>query len=322
MPLPTKEVLGILTDNLKIRKSVLPISRRAATGWAKDLGIPKGGDTVIFTGLMYQLTPYITGLVNALENLEGSFLLKFITLGRFANKFVNISKFFGRVDKQEIKKNNQTLLTIAKLLQKAGVDFGYLYDDELYTGALIYDLGVDEVFDKHAMKVHKSLKENNVKRVITVDPHTTNMLREVYPTRMKDFNIEVKSYLEVLIEKDIKPVKQANGQVIVHDSCVYARYENVINEHRILLENAGMEISEPENTGKYTFCCGGPVESLFPDKALVVGKERIKQLKKAGGNAAVMCPICNANLSRSISADDNIKINDITDFLKIAYLDK
>ena len=105
MPLPTKEVLGILTDNLKIRKSVLPISRRAATGWAKDLGIPKGGDTVIFTGLMYQLTPYITGLVNALENLEGSFLLKFITLGRFANKFVNISKFFGRVDKQEIKKN-------------------------------------------------------------------------------------------------------------------------------------------------------------------------------------------------------------------------
>ena len=322
MPLPTKEVLGILTDNLKIRKSVLPISRRAATGWAKDLGIPKGGDTVIFTGLMYQLTPYITGLVNALENLEGSFLLKFITLGRFANKFVNISKFFGRVDKQEIKKNNQTLLTIAKLLQKAGVDFGYLYDDELYTGALIYDLGVDEVFDKHAMKVHKSLKENNVKRVITVDPHTTNMLREVYPARMKDFNIEVKSYLEVLIEKDIKPVKQANGQVIVHDSCVYARYENVINEHRILLENAGMEISEPENTGKYTFCCGGPVESLFPDKALVVGKERIKQLKKAGGNAAVMCPICNANLSRSISADDNIKINDITDFLKVAYLDK
>ena len=321
MPLPTKEVLGILTDNLKIRKNVLPISQGVATRWAKDLDIPEGGSTVIYTGLMYQLTPYISGLVNALENLEGSFLLKFIKLGRIANKFINISKFFGRVDRQEIKKNNQTLFTIARLLQKAGVDFGYLYGDELYTGALIYDLGVDEVFNRHAMKVYENLKKNHVKRVITVDPHTTNMLRKVYPDRIKDFDIEVKSYIEVLVENDIKPVKQTNGEVIIHDSCVYARYEDVINEHRILLENAGMKISEPENTGKYTFCCGGPVESLFPDKALVVGKERIRQLKKAGDNAAVMCPICYANLSRSITADDNIKINDITDFLKVAYLD-
>jgi Fe-S oxidoreductase len=321
MPLPTKEVLGILTDNLKIRRSVLPISRRAATGWAKDLGIPEGGDTVIFTGLMYQLTPYITGLVNALENLEGSFLLKFIKLGRFANKFVNISKFFGRVDKEEIKKNNQTLYTIARLLQKAGIDFGYLFDDELYTGTLIYDLGVDEVFDRHAAKVHQILQEKKVKRVITVDPHTTNMLRDVYPARLKDFNIEVKSYIEVLAEKDIRPVKKTDGEVIIHDSCVYARYENVINEHRILLENAGMKISEPENTGKYTYCCGGPVESLFPDKALVVGKERVRQLIKVGEKAVVMCPICYANLNRSVSSDDNIEISDITDFLRIAYLD-
>jgi Fe-S oxidoreductase len=248
--------------------------------------------------------------------------LKFIKLGRFANKVVNVSIFFGRVDKQEIKKNNQTLFTIARLLQKAGVNFGYLYGNELYTGALIYDLGVDEVFNRHAMTVYKNLKENHVKRIITVDPHTTNMLREVYPKIIKDFNIEVKSYIEILVENDIKPVKQTNGEVIVHDSCVYARYENVINEHRILLENAGIKISEPENTKKYTFCCGGPVESIFPDKALVVGKERIRQLKKAGKKAAVMCPICYANLNRSVSSDDNIEISDITDFLKIAYLDE
>ena len=107
MPLPTKEVLGILTDNLKIRKNVLPISQGVATRWANDLSLPVGGDTIIYTGLMYQLTPYITGLVNALENLEGSFLLKFIKLGRIANKFINISKFFGRVDRQEIKRNNK-----------------------------------------------------------------------------------------------------------------------------------------------------------------------------------------------------------------------
>ncbi len=321
MALPTKEVLGILIDNLKIRNCVLPISERAATRWTKDLDIPYGGETVIYTGLMYQLMPYITGLVDALEKMEGSFLLKFISLGRFANKIINISKFFGRIDQQKMKKYNETLYTIAKLLKKTGVDFGYLYGDELYTGALAYDLGADEAFNKHIIKVYKTLKENNVKRVITVDPHTTNMLREVFSEKIKDFDIEVKSYIEVLNENKIKPIKQINSEVVVHDSCIYARYENVIDEPRILLENAGIKISEPEDTKKFTFCCGGPVESLFPDKALVVGKDRIKQLKKAGENVAVMCPICYANLSRSVTSDDNIKISDITDFLNKAYLD-
>lgn len=319
MALPTKEVLGILVDNLKIRNCVLPIPKRAAVRWAKDLDIPAGGNTVIYTGLMYQLTPYITGLVKALEKLEGSFLLKFITLGRIANKFINISKFFGRVDKKELKKYDNTLTTIAKLLMKAGVDFGYLYENDMYSGALIYDLGVDEVFNKHIKKVYKILKDNNVKRIITVDPHTTNMLREIYPERIKDFDIEVKSYIEVLNENNIKPVNKTSGEVIIHDSCVYARYENVIDEPRILLENAGMEVIEPEDSGKFTYCCGGPVESLFPDKALVIGKERIKQLKKAGKNAVVMCPICYANLSRSVTSEDDIKINDLTDFLNKAY---
>ncbi len=320
MALPTKEVLGILVDNLKIRKCVLPISKKAASRWAKDLKIPKGGNTVIYTGLMYQLMPYISALVSALEKMEGSFLLKFIKLGRFANKFISISSFFGKINKHEVEKHNKTLYIIANLLKKSGLDFGYLYDNDLYAGALAYDLGTDEALNKHITKVYKTLKENNVKRVITVDPHTTNMLREVFPEKIKDFDIEVKSYLEVLIDNKIKPVKQINGEVVVHDSCVYARCENVIDEPRILIENSGTKISEPEDTKKFTYCCGGPVESLFPDKALVIGKERIKQLKKAGKEVLVMCPICYANLSRSVTSDDNIKIKDITDFLNEAYL--
>jgi len=321
MPLPTKDVLGILVDNLKIRNCVLPISKKTATRWTKDLNIPYGGETVIYTGLMYQLMPYITGLVNALEKLEGSFLMKFIRLGRLTNKIMNISKFFGRVDKQSIKKYNETLYIIAKLLKQTGINFGYLYGDELYTGALIYDLGADEALSQHIIKVYKKLKDNNVKKIITVDPHTTNMLREVFPEKIKDFDIEVKSYIQVLNENNIKPVKKMNDEVVVHDSCIYARYENVIDEPRVLLENAGIKISEPEDAKKFTYCCGGPVESLFPDKALVVGKDRIKQLKKAGKKVAVMCPICYANLDRSLCLDDNIKISDLADFLNKAYLD-
>ena len=63
MPLPTGDVIGILGDNLRRRRSVLPLPSRVATEWTEGLDLPRGGKTVLYTGLMYQLIPYIEGLV-------------------------------------------------------------------------------------------------------------------------------------------------------------------------------------------------------------------------------------------------------------------
>lgn len=41
--LPTKEILGILRDNLMRRGSVLPLSPARATAWADGLAIPGEG---------------------------------------------------------------------------------------------------------------------------------------------------------------------------------------------------------------------------------------------------------------------------------------
>ena len=65
MPLPTGDVIGILADNLRLRKSVLPLPTRVATKWTEGLDLPRGGETVLYTGMMYQLIPYIEGLVKA-----------------------------------------------------------------------------------------------------------------------------------------------------------------------------------------------------------------------------------------------------------------
>ena len=72
MPLAVRDVVGILADNLRLRGSVLPIPTRRATAWARDLGIPRGGETVLYTGQMYQLIPYIERLVR-LEQRLGDF---------------------------------------------------------------------------------------------------------------------------------------------------------------------------------------------------------------------------------------------------------
>ena len=144
MPLPIGHVLGILSDNLKIRGSVLPLSKSAATGWSMGLNIPSGGETVLYTGLMYQLIPAIDALASQMAVFEDSFITRLFGLGRFANKFINLSFFMALTASKEMKQeNDQVLRNIAGMLKKAGVDFGYLYDQELYSWALVYDGGMD-----------------------------------------------------------------------------------------------------------------------------------------------------------------------------------
>ena len=318
MSLPTKHVLGILVDNLINRKSVLKLSPRTTTRWAQGLNIPRGGDTIIYTGHMYQLIPAISSLAAKMAIFENSWITKFFGLGRIANKFVNLAWFMVQNDSQETEYYNNILRNIAQLLQSAKIDFGYLYEDEMYSGALIHDEGVDDVFKKHAQRVYEMFRHHGVKTVITVDPHTTNMLRSVYPEYIKDYKLDVKSYLEVLAEKNTEAPLTLDQNITIHDSCVYARYENVVNEPRQLLRNAGATIVEPENAGKLTHCCGGPIESFFPGKAQAIANKRMEQLAATGGNVVAMCPICLVNLKHA-AKNGNIEIKDISDYLVEAY---
>ena len=279
MPLPTGDIVGLMVDNLNKRGSVFPMSAKKSTRWAEGLDIPRGGDTVLYTGAMYQLLPYIISMVGLLERVEDTFLARFVFLGRFANRFVNLSSLAARPSRSEIKKYDQMLRNIAGLLQQAGVEFGYLYEDDLYAGALAYDMGVDATLAAHAKKVYATFQKHGVRSVITLDPHTTNMLRSVYPTVIDGYDIEVKSYLEVLAEADAEPLRRIAEDVVIHDSCVYARSEGVIDQPRRLLERAGYSLREPRESRNLTYCCGGPIEALFPKRAHDVGAQRVEQLE-------------------------------------------
>jgi len=330
MSLPTRDVIGLMVDNLMKRNTVFPISRKKATQWARDLDIPEGGRTVIYTGYMYQLLPYMIAAVKRMEMMEGFststwfgrlinfIILVMIKMGRFFNRIISVSGLISIPSKKDVKHYGQIIRNIALLLKKAGVEFGYLYKQELYAGALAHDVGADSAFATHARRVYRMLKKNGVRSVITIDPHTTNMLRSVYPKIIEGYDIEVKSYLEVLAASDMKPVSNGNKKVTVHDSCVYARYEGVIEEPRELLRRGGYKVQEPRDAGYLTHCCGGPIESLFPAMAHKIGQKRVQQFRDANGDGvATMCPICMATLQKASEGD--LQIQDLSDFLLKAY---
>ena len=319
MPLPTGDVIGILGDNLRLRGSVLPIPKRNATRWARGLNLPRGGETVLYTGQMYQLIPYIEGLVRTEQRLGDSPLARLTGLGRRINRIVNVSAFLAHPSAHEREEYDRVPRTVAQLLRRARVEFGCLYEDDLYSGALAHDLGLDEVVAEHARRVYDVFGKHGVRTVITIDPHTTNMLRSVYPTLVDGYDVQVRSYLEVLAGSANGSTRTLAGDVALHDSCVFARYENVVDEPRALLARTGLTIREPANTGRLTWCCGGPAESLYPDKALATATKRVEQLHAVAPEAVTMCPICLVNLTKA--AGGRMRFRDISQILLEAGAD-
>lgn len=324
MALPIEPVLGILSDNLRLRGSVMPLSDGKATAWARGLGLPRGGETVLYTGLMYQLMPATIRLGRMMADMAASdsWQLRWMGLGRKINAHLNIARLLARPEPTLEAAFNRHLAHIAKLLQRAGVAFGYLYEAELYAGALIHDAGVTDVFSAHARRVWHLLRSYNVRRIITVDPHTTHMLRHVYREMIPGYDMEVTSYLEVLAEARMTPARELEGQAVtLHDSCVYARYEDVIDQPRALLERAGVQLNEIDNSGKLTQCCGGPIESLFPSKAQALAEIRLKQMEAHGPCEVVSsCPICLVNLQQAATGHGT-RVTDISEYLYRAYFE-
>lgn len=317
MSLPIKDILGILADNLKYRKGVIPLGQGKINSWARGLDIPHGGETVLYTGQMYQLIPSINAMSNVMAKLENSWITRLIGLGRIANRIINLSWFMSLGAGKEQKTYDTALRNIAVLLRKAGVQFSYLYSQELYSGALVYDEGVDDVFAEHARRIYRVLKKNGVKQVITVDPHTTNILKDVYPRFIQGYDLVVRSYLEVLAESSLNCVKPIDLDLVIHDSCIYARHEGIVAQPRDFLKKAGARVHVPELSGRLTHCCGGPLESLFPSRSHTLACNRISQLAECGSRIVTMCPICLANLKRSAPATTDIQ--DLSMYLYAAF---
>jgi len=226
---------------------------------------------------------------------------------------------FKALGSRELKlKSNNVLKGIVNALDVIDQRPAYLYEDEPYSGVLLYDLGLDEYIEDHIKKVYSLLKSHNVKKVIGVDPHTVFMLKEIYPKYIDNYDIEVKHYLEILSEnnealrKNCK--KDIEKEFVIHDSCYMTRELGIIEQVRRVSSSLGITIIEPENTKLDTACCGGPVEYAFRDLTEKVSETRIQELSSISKNIIVECPICLINL-RKYEKEMGIKVWDMGELL-------
>ena len=314
MVLDVGAVLSLLSENIRRTGLPVPADRSVLWEWSRGLGLPRRGRVLLYTGGLYQLVPHIVAYARQLERLESSGMgrLAFRALGR-VRRLSGLASLVVRPGRAEAEYSRRVLRSIVALLGAAGVRVAYDGEVDGYSGVLLYDMGLDSQFAEHASRVARAIMGSGAELVVTVDPHTTHVLRSVYPRYVDGFDVEVKSYLELLGEHldEISFRRGPRTPVAIHDPCLYARFEGVIEEPRRLLERAGYEVRNPRRWGRYTYCCGGPVESVSPRLAGSIAERRVSELRETGAPVvAVMCPICLANLRRH--AAGRIRVEDIS----------
>ncbi|WP_084802309.1 (Fe-S)-binding protein [Acidiplasma aeolicum] len=291
-----KPEVNLIIENIKKYKSPVPL-KKVSYEW---LGHIKYGrsDTLLYTGLMYQLMPYTENMERMRKKLGNKLFHIMISMA----SVIPVFSRFGRPDKRMLDRTNNTLIHIVELLNKSGISFDVLGYNEPYPGTLLYDYGYINDFKDYITGVYNILK--NYKKVITVDPHTYNILRYEYKKYIPDFNIDVYYYTDFLN----KSMFTNSGKTVAfHDPCHFqgnTEYNGAIN----IISSVAKAV-KPERNSNLTYCCGGPDELLYPDLSMNISKNRYNQLIEKSQNIITACPICSYSLSR------NGNVNDLADFL-------
>ncbi|WP_407309369.1 (Fe-S)-binding protein [Desulfosporosinus sp. SB140] len=313
-------VLEIIRGNILKHGNPLAMKGSEVAAWAKGLKLPEHGEMLFYTGGEYQLLPFIDSLVNTMTIMDqGSKVFSFMMGARnIINKTgINAEKLYASVLAKDRERFNSISYKAAVILQKLGYDFCYSGDKELYSGALLTELGFNIDMQTYALKVTKVIRESRAKTIVCLSPHAAEVLKFVYPKLVQDFDYEIKTFVELVWEKkNILPKLDSVKTVVIHDSCRLAREMEITEELRDILSSMGVSFQEAGSNRQWTTCCGGPNKFLYPEISHTIAARRVKELEETGADIILTsCPYCLASLQGGQAKDDNTVVEDLIEYL-------
>jgi Fe-S oxidoreductase len=188
----------------------------------------------------------------------------------------------------------EIIASLARVFRGLNVTFGVLRKEKC-TGDPARRLGNDLAFGQLAESNLETLKQSNVKKIISICPHCVRTISTDWAEYGQAPPIEHHS--EFLARHlDQLPSRSAEGEKIVyHDPCYLGRYRNVYDEPRAVVRRFGT-LTEAPRSRERSFCCGagGGLAFLGEEKGKRVSAERAEELVATGaGVVAAACPFCN-----------------------------
>ncbi len=227
-----------------------------------------------------------------------------------------------------------TVVNIARVLKKMGIDFGTLGDKELCCGSPPSKTGIIDEFERLGNANIKKFNELGVSTVLTPCAGCYGTMNVEYDELGSNKNFEilhVTEYLERLGTKGkIEYKREVPMTVTWHDPCHMGRLgrpyvpgkdiEGVYEEPRNIIRSIpGVELVEMERIKEYAWCCGGGggAFTAFKDFAQWTAQERLEEARDTGAETVITsCPWCETNLrAGGIGMDEKMEIVDLFDLM-------
>jgi Fe-S oxidoreductase/nitrate reductase gamma subunit len=218
-------------------------------------------------------------------------------------------------------KNQKVTQAMAKLMQRAEIDFAILGPSENCTGDSARRSGNEYIFQMLAMQNIEMMNGMGVKKIITQCPHCFNTLMNEYPQLGGNYEVVHHSqFLEWLIDQGKLDLSEARleERVVYHDSCYLGRHNDVYMAPRNVIGNlAGIEIVEASANGTKGMCCGAGGARMWMEETIgtKVNDARSEQLLDTGAaRVATACPFCYIMIDdgvKGLGKGDDVQVADI-----------
>ena len=218
-------------------------------------------------------------------------------------------------------KNQKVTQSLAKLLQRAEVDFAILGPSENCTGDPARRSGNEYLFQMLATQNIETLNGMGVKKIITQCPHCFNTLMNEYPQLGGMYEVVHHSqFLEWLIDQGKLDLSEAKleERVVYHDSCYLGRHNDVYMSPRNVIGSlAGIEVVEASANGTKGMCCGAGGARMWMEETIgtKINDERSEQLVDTGADRiATACPFCYIMIDdgvKGLGKGDDVQVADI-----------
>jgi Fe-S oxidoreductase/nitrate reductase gamma subunit len=249
------------------------------------------------------------------------------------------------------ERNRKVARALARIFEHAGVDYGILYEDEVYDGNDIRRLGEELLYVEQASTLIGALEDCEFETIVCTDPHSYNTIENEYSEIdfaefaddpmleapvdgywNADGDIEVAHYTQVvdrLVTAGKLDLGSVDRTVTYHDPCHLGRYNDEYEAPRELVRATGAELVEMPRNRNNSFCCGGGGGGLWMDheedhkpseERLREAVEDCEEPRSSDGveQFVVACPMCVTMFEdgrKTGGFEDDLEIVDLTELL-------
>lgn len=213
--------------------------------------------------------------------------------------------------------------SLVKALQKAGVDFGILGNQENCCGSEVRRLGEAGLFEMMSEENTETFKGLGVSKMFTASPHCFNVYRNDYPKN----GMQVQHYTQLLAglleDKKLEFSGKLERTITYHDPCYLGKHNGIFDEPRAVLGAIpGAKVVEMDRSREKSLCCeggGGRMWLEGTNPATRLAQMRVKEALEVGAEVlATACPFCLLTLEEAVkhlNAEDKLKVMDVAEIV-------